>query len=83
MFRPDSYNSPPYWLTRDYGCFGANPLGGRSAYSGGKLPPLNTTINPKESIKLKYRFLVYSGKLTKEELEHQYDLYLRQSEMIR
>ena len=75
MFRPDSHNSPPYWLTRDYGCFGANPLAGRSAYSGGKLPPLSTTINPNESIKLKFRFLVYSGKLTKEELEHQYNLY--------
>ncbi len=83
MFRPDSHNSPPYWLTRDYGCFGANPLSGRAAYSGGKLPPLSTSLNPGESIKFKYRFLVYSGKLTKEELEQQYNLYLKQSEMIK
>ncbi len=83
MFRPDSHNSPPHWHARGYGCFAVNPFSGRGMYSNGKLPPQITSMQPGDTINLKYRFLVYSGELTQEELEHQYNLYLKQSEMVR
>jgi len=79
MFKPDSHNFPPFWHARGYGLFTANPFGGRAMYSEGKEPPLTTTMNPGDSIEVKYRFLVYSGELTKEQIEMQYNKYLQQS----
>lgn len=80
MFSPDCHNSPPFWHARGYGLFAANPFSGRAMYSNYKQEPSTTVIEPGNSIRLKYRFLVYTGKLTKEELEKQYSLYLKQSE---
>ena len=80
MYRPDSHNSPPYWHARGYGLFTANPFSGRAMYSKYKEEPSTTVIEPGSSINIKYRFLLYTGKLTKEELEKQYELYLKQSE---
>ena len=82
MFRPDSHNSPPFWHARAYGCYCANPFGGRAMYSNDKLPPLVTLIEPGKSINVKYRVLIYSGELSKNELDQQYNLYLRQSETV-
>jgi hypothetical protein len=79
MYHPDGYNSPPYWLARGYGCFCINPLGGRAAFTRGKEPPSTTVIEPGNSINLKYRFLVYSGELSRQDMAEQYELYLRQS----
>ncbi len=83
MFKPDSHNSPPFWHARGYGLFCANPLGGRAEYSNGKEPPLITSMKPGDSIKLNYRVLIYSGELTKEDLDNQYNLYLKQSESFK
>ena len=77
---PKNPGYPTYWHARGYGCFCVNPFGGRAQFTSGKEPPLTTEINPGESIELKYRFLVYSGELSKEELDRQYDLYLQQVE---
>lgn len=79
FFNPESHNYPPYWHARGYGLFVANPFGGRNMFTNKEQPPLSTTINPGDSIKLKYRLLVYSGELTKEQLEQQFNLYLKQS----
>lgn len=81
MFSPDCHNYPPYWHARGYGLFAANPFSGRGMYSKDKEEPSTTVIPAGGSITIKYRFLVYSGKLTKEELDEQYKLYLKQSEM--
>ena len=83
MFRPDSHNSPPFWHARGYGCFAVNPFSGRAAYSLGKEPPLITSMYPGDSIELKYRVLIYSGELTKEQIELQYNKYLQQSASLK
>ena len=83
MVSPNSHNYPPYWHARGYGCFGINPMGGRGMFTSGKEPPLTTLINPGDSINLKYRVLIYSGELTKEEIDNQYNLYIKQSGMVK
>jgi len=83
MFRPETNDYPPLWHARGYGCFAVNPFSGGNAYSEGKNPPTTTTIKPGGSIKLKYRVLIYSGQLTKQQLDQQYDKYLKQSESVK
>jgi len=83
FIHPETNNYPPYWHARGYGLFVFNPFGGRKMFTNDKQPPLTTTINPGNSIKLKYRLLIYSGELTKEQLEKQYEVYLQQSESLK
>ena len=63
---PKSFNSPPYWHARDYGLFAANPFGAH-AYDP-KAPERATRLPAGESLHLRYRLAVYSGKVEKSRL---------------
>lgn len=67
---PKSFNSPPYWHARDYGLFAANPFGAH-AYDP-KAPERATKLGAGESLHLRYRLAVYTGKVEKTRLDRDY-----------
>jgi len=71
---PQSINYPCYWHARGYGLFSANPFG-RKAYTRGAQEPLELTLEPGKSIVFKARVMVYSGKMTKAELDQEFEAY--------
>lgn len=71
---PNTLNFPTYWHARGYGLFTANPLG-RRMYTNGEEEPLELTLQPGEKMTFQARVLIYSGKMTKEQLEREYDNY--------
>jgi hypothetical protein len=65
-------NYPTYWHARGYGLFAANPFRAKD-FTNGK-EELNYTVPAGESLTLKYRILVSSGKhLTDAEINHYAD----------
>ena len=71
---PESINYPCYWHARGYGLTSANPFG-RKAYTMGQEPPLELTLAPGKSIVFKARFMIYSGIMTKAELDQEFEHY--------
>ncbi|MBN1350341.1 PmoA family protein [candidate division KSB1 bacterium] len=71
---PETVNFPPYWHARGYGLTSANPFG-RKAYTNGEEPALDHHIKPGESLLFKARFMVYSGELTKSQLDQEFQQY--------
>jgi Family of unknown function (DUF6807) len=72
---PENIGYPTYWHARGYGLFAANPLG-QGVFSEGK-ETLNFSLNPKESVTLKYRFLILDGKPEKKQIEEEYQKYIK------
>ena len=70
---PKNVGYPTYWHARDYGLFAANPLG-QSVFSEGK-ESLNFSLAPGKQVTFSYRILVFSGKLTKENIEKEYSYF--------
>ncbi len=71
---PESQNFPPYWHARGYGLFAVNPFG-RKMYTRNVEPPLEMTLQPGESFSFKTRLMIYSGKMTPDELAKEYENY--------
>jgi len=67
--------APTYWMARGYGLFAANPLG-QKAYSTDKketpIRELNLTLEPNQSVTLRFRLLILSRTATASELESHY-----------
>ncbi|MBS1791723.1 MAG: PmoA family protein [Acidobacteria bacterium] len=72
---PKNPTYPTYWHARGYGLFAANPFGAKEFTKGAKT--LNYTLEPGQKITLRFRILIHSGKLTKEETEALYSQFLQ------
>ena len=72
---PNNPTYPTYWHARGYGLFAANPFGAKEFTKGAKT--LNYTLEPGQKITLRFRILIHSGKLTKEQTETLYADFLK------
>ena len=72
---PQNVGYPTYWHARGYGLFAANPFG-QNTFSNGK-ETLNYSLAPKESVTLKYRFLIFDNKADKNQIENEYQKYIK------
>lgn len=72
---PKNPTYPNYWHARGYGLFAANPFGAKE-FTNGKTV-LNYTLQPGQKITLRYRILISSGKLSKEQTEKLYNQFLK------
>jgi hypothetical protein len=72
---PKNPTYPTYWHARGYGLFAANPFGAKEFTKGATT--LNYTLEPKQSATFRFRILVHSGKLTKEQTETLYQQFLK------
>jgi methane monooxygenase PmoA-like len=73
---PKNPTYPTYWHSRGYGLFAANPFGAKE-FTKGKTA-LNYTIEPGQKATFRFRILVHSGKLTKEQTEALYQEFQKQ-----
>ncbi len=64
---PDNVGYPTYWHSRGYGLFAANPFGAKTFTKGEK--EMNFTLEPGQSVTLKYRLVVIDGKPSKADIE--------------
>jgi hypothetical protein len=72
---PKNPTYPTYWHARGYGLFAANPFGAKEFTKGETT--LNFTIEPGQKATFRFRVLVNSGKLTKEQTETLYQQFLK------
>ncbi len=72
---PKNPTYPTYWHARGYGLFAANPFGAKDFTKGATT--LNFTLQPGEKATFRFRILIYSGKLTKEQTEALYQQFLK------
>jgi hypothetical protein len=63
---PKNVGYPSYWHTRGYGLFSVNPLG-QKVFSNGK-ETLNLTLKPNQETTFRYRMIISSEKMAKEQL---------------
>jgi hypothetical protein len=73
---PKNTGFPTYWHARGYGLFAANPLG-QEIFSNGK-EKLNFALEPKQSVRFRYRLLIVSGPTTSEQVEAQYLRFVKE-----
>ncbi len=64
---PKNSTYPTYWHNRGYGLFAANPFGAKEFTKGATV--LNFTLEPGQKATFRFRIIVNSGKLTKEQTE--------------
>lgn len=72
---PKNPTYPTYWHVRGYGLFAANPFGAKEFTKGTKT--LNFSIEPGQKATFRFRIVVNSGKLTKEQTETLYQQFLK------
>jgi hypothetical protein len=72
---PKNPTYPTYWHARGYGLFAANPFGAKDFTKGATT--LNYTLQPGEKATFRFRILIHSGKLTKEQTEALYQQFLK------
>ncbi len=72
---PKNPTYPTYWHARGYGLFAANPFGAKEFTKGATT--LNFTIEPGQKATFRFRVLIHSGKLTKEQTEALYQQFLK------
>ncbi len=70
---PTSYHHPSRWHARDYGLLAANPFADH-AYDP-SAPERTTTLNPGQSVHLRYRVVVHS-KMDQAALQKMYDAWI-------
>ncbi len=73
---PKNPTYPTYWHARGYGLFAANPFGAKEFTKGATT--LNFTLQPGEKLTLRFRIIINSGKLTKEQTENYYQQFLKE-----
>ena len=71
---PKNPTYPTYWHARGYGLFAANPFGAKDFTKG--VTTLNYTLEPGQKATFRFRILINSGKLTKEQTEALYKQFL-------
>ncbi|MRI01164.1 hypothetical protein GH721_11545 [Kriegella sp. EG-1] len=71
MDQPNNIGYPTYWHARGYGLFSANPLGPK-AFTNGKEPPINFTLEPNTEVTFSYRIAVLDGIKDSTELETEF-----------
>jgi hypothetical protein len=67
---------PTYWHARGYGLFAANPFGAKEFTKGAST--LNYSLKPGEKATFRFRILIQSGKLTKDQTEILYSRFLNE-----
>ena len=72
---PKNPTYPTYWHSRGYGLFAANPFGAKEFTKGATV--LNYTLQPGEKSTFRFRILIHSGRLTKEQTEAFYQQFLK------
>ena len=72
---PKNPTYPAYWHARGYGLFAINPFGAKEFTKGATT--LNYTLQPGQSATFRFRILIHSGKLTKEQTEALYAQFLK------
>lgn len=72
---PKNPTYPTYWHSRGYGLFAANPFGAKEFTKGATT--LNYTLEPGRKATFRFRVLINSGKLTKEQTEALYQQFLK------
>ncbi len=72
---PKNPTYPTYWHARGYGLFAANPFGAKE-FTGGKTV-LNYTLEPGQKLTLRFRIVISSGTLSKEQTEAAYNQFLK------
>jgi hypothetical protein len=72
---PKNTTYPTYWHSRGYGLFAANPFGAKEFTKGATT--LNYTLEPGQKGAFRFRVLLNSGKLTKEQTEALYQQFLK------
>ena len=72
---PKNPTYPTYWHARGYGLFAANPFGAKEFTKGSTT--LNYTLETRMAATFRFRILVHSGKLTKEQTETLYQQFLK------
>ncbi|HLA40858.1 MAG TPA: DUF6807 family protein, partial [Candidatus Glassbacteria bacterium] len=72
---PDNVGYPTHWHARGYGLFSANMFGATAFNKDEK--PLNFTLQPGETTKLRYRILIAAERLDTEKTENLYQQWLK------
>jgi len=72
---PKNSTYPAYWHARGYGLFTINPFGVKDFTKGEKT--LNYTLQPGEKATFRFRIVIHSGKLNKEQTEALYQQFLK------
>jgi len=72
---PKNPTYPTYWHARGYGLFAANPFGAKEFTKGATT--LNYTLEPGQKATFRFRILIHSGKLTKDQTEALYQQFLK------
>jgi len=72
---PKNPTYPTYWHARGYGLFAANPFGAKDFTKGATT--LNYTLEPGQKATFRFRVLINSGKLAKEQTEALYQQFLK------
>ena len=72
---PKNPTYPTYWHARAYGLFAANPFGAKE-FTNGKTV-LNYTLESGQKITLRFRIVISSGTLSKEQTEAAYNQFLK------
>ncbi len=75
---PSSFRFPSYWHVRTYGLFAANPFGLRNFVPGGKADGSHT-LNPGESMTLRYRVLFHRGDEKAAKVAERFAAYAQQA----
>ena len=70
---PKNPTYPTYWHARGYGLFAANPFGAKEFTKGATT--LNYTLKPGQTVTLRFRILVHSGNLPKDQTETLYQQF--------
>lgn len=73
---PSNPKHPTWWHVREYGLFAANPFG---VHDFERQPPGagNVTIEPKQSLTFKYRFLIHEGDEKQGKVAERYQEYAK------
>jgi hypothetical protein len=77
---PTSTNYPTYWHARGYGAFSANPLGQYAFEKSRKVEnpqPFHLTLKKDETAPFKFRVILYDGSRTKQQLDNEFQEYVR------
>jgi hypothetical protein len=78
---PKNPTYPTYWHSRGYGLFAANPFGAKEFAKGlgtcNACEALNFTLQPSQKATFRFRILIHSGKLTKDQTEALYQQFLK------
>lgn len=71
---PSSFRFPTYWHVRTYGLFAANPFGVQD-FTGDKNADGSHTIQPGETLTLRYRVLFHQGDEKEGRVSQEYEKY--------